>query len=210
LDGLWRGDADVNWFRTQEYYDKGGWRGTWKLDGGGALMNQSIHAIDLLQWYMGPVETVCAFASTLGHERIEVEDTAAAALRFKSGALGMIEGTTAASPGLPRRIEISGTGGTAIQEEDVLKAWSFARPSEDDEQARQRFSPDTVATAGAASDPGAISFEGHRLQLEDMVAAMEEGREPAVTGREARKAVQIILAIYRSARESRMVSLPLT
>lgn len=202
------GDAEVKWFRTQEYYDNGGWRGTWKLDGGGALMNQSIHAIDLLQWYMGPVERVCAFASTLGHERIEVEDTAAAALRFRSGALGAIEGTTSASPGLPKRVEISGTGGTVIQEEEVLKTWSFAEPAEDDEQTRQRFPPDAPATAGAASDPGAISFEGHRLQLEDMVAAMETGREPAVTGREARKAVEIILAIYRSAREGRMVSLP--
>jgi len=88
-------DAIVKWYRTQEYYDSGAWRGTWELDGGGALMNQSIHAIDLLQWLVGDVESIKAFTATLGHERIEVEDTAAAVLKYKNGALGVIQGTTA-------------------------------------------------------------------------------------------------------------------
>ena len=93
------GDAYNKWYRTQEYYDSGDWRGTWKLDGGGATMNQGIHAVDLVQWYMGPVETVTAFTDCLTHERIEIEDTAVAAIRYKSGAMGVIECTTSAYPG---------------------------------------------------------------------------------------------------------------
>ena len=93
------GDAYVKWFRTQQYYDSGAWRGTWALDGGGALMNQAIHSVDLLTWLMGPVAEVCAQTALLAHERIEVEDAAVATLRFANGALGVIEATTAAYPG---------------------------------------------------------------------------------------------------------------
>ena len=92
-------DAYVKWYRDQAYYDTSDWKGTWAYDGGGALMNQSIHAIDLLQWFMGPVSKICSFSGTLAHERIEVEDTAVAALQFENGALGVIEGTTGAFPG---------------------------------------------------------------------------------------------------------------
>lgn len=202
------GDAYVKWYRSQKYYDEGGWHGTIKLDGGGALMNQSIHAIDLLQWFMGPVESVSAFAGTRGHERIEVEDVAVATLRFKNGAFGVIEGTTAVYPGFLKKIEICGTQGSAILEEDALKAWTFAEEHEEDAAILEKFGAKTESGGGAA-DPAAISFQGHQRQFEDFVKAIETGREPLVHGTEARKAVEIILAIYQSAREGRQISLPL-
>jgi len=121
------GDAYVKWFRTQEYYDSGAWRGTWKLDGGGALMNQAVHTVDLLSWLMGPVEEIQAQTATLAHKRIEVEDVATATLKFKSGALGVIEATTAAYPGYLKRIELHGSEGTAVLEEEDLKTWDFAK-----------------------------------------------------------------------------------
>ena len=202
------GDAYVKWYRTQAYYDDGGWKGTQALDGGGALINQSIHAIDLLQWFMGPVESVQAFTATVGHESIDVEDNAVAALRFKNGAFGVIEGSTSAYPGLLKKIEISGTRGTAILEEEDLKTWEFVDELPEDEEIIKKFQGKTE-TGGGAADPAAIGFHGHQRQFEDMVRALDEDRQPLVDGREARKAVEIILAIYRSAREGRMVDLPL-
>lgn len=201
------GDAYVKWYRSQQYYDEGGWHGTRKFDGGGALMNQSIHAIDLLQWLMGPVESVSAFAGTLGHERIEVEDAAVAALRFKNGALGVIEGATAIYPGFMKKIEICGTRGSVVLEEDVLKTWSFTEKQEEDGALLEKFGAKT-RTGGGAADPAAISFLGHQRQFEDFVEALETGRQPFVNGVEARKAVEIILAIYQSAREGRQIALP--
>ena len=130
-------DAQIKWFRTQEYYDSGAWRGTWKMDGGGCLMNQGIHAIDLLQWFMGPVDEVSAFVNTVGHERIEVEDTAAVALRFRNGAVGTIEGSTCAYPGFLKRIEVMGTKGTAVMEEESLIKWEFAEETEEDKKIRR-------------------------------------------------------------------------
>jgi len=126
-------DAQVKWFRSQAYYDSAAWRGTWALDGGGALMNQSIHAIDLLLWLVGDVSEVFAFADTLSHERIEVEDTAVAVLRFNSGAMGVIEGTTSAYPGFLKRLEILGTKGSAILEEESIIAWQFEDEEPGDE-----------------------------------------------------------------------------
>lgn len=202
------GDAYVKWYRSQEYYDKGGWHGTWKLDGGGALMNQSIHAIDLLQWFMGPVDSVSAFTDTLGHERIEVEDVSVAALHFANGALGVIEGSTAIFPGFLKRIEISGTQGSAILEEENLKAWTFSEEKEKDKEIWEKFEAKTE-TGGGAADPAAIGFHGHQRQFEDMIKAIEAGKNPLVDGYEARKAVEIILAIYRSAREGKKITLPL-
>jgi len=192
------GDAYVKWFRSQEYYDDGGWHGTQSLDGGGALINQSIHAIDLLQWFMGPVESVQAFTGTVGHKRIEVEDNAVAALRFRNGAFGVIEGSTSVYPGFLKRIEISGTKGSMILEEETLKAWDFAESLPEDEEIRKKFGAGTE-TGGGAADPGAISFEGHRRQFEEFITSLEQGRSPLVDGREAKKAVEIIQAIYTSA-----------
>lgn len=202
------GSAYVKWFRTQEYYDKGGWKGTKKYDGGGALMNQSIHAIDLLQWFMGPVESVSAYTALLAHERLEVEDTATAVLRFKSGALGVVEGSTAAYPGFLKRIEISGFKGSVILEEEDLKCWSFAEEGPEDAKIREQFAAKTH-TGGGASDPSKIGYHGHKLQFEDVVGCLKAGKKPFVDGIEARKAVEIILAIYKSAETGREVKLPL-
>ncbi|MBN2552900.1 MAG: Gfo/Idh/MocA family oxidoreductase [Spirochaetales bacterium] len=200
------GDAYVKWYRSQKYYDDGGWHGTQALDGGGALINQSIHAIDLLQWFMGPVDSLQAFTGTIGHERIEVEDNAVVALRFKNGAFGVIEGSTAVYPGFLKRIEISGTQGSVVLEEETLKTWEFAEAGPEDDEIRKKFGAG-AGTQGGAADPAAISFEGHRRQFEELIAALEEGRAPLVDGREAKKAVEIIQAIYASSKKGKTVRL---
>lgn len=200
------GDAYIKWFRTQEYYNQGAWHGTKSLDGGGALMNQSIHAIDLLQWFMGPVESVQAYTDTRGHERIEVEDVAAAVLKFKNGALGVIEGSTAVYPGYLKKIEISGTDGSIVLEESDLKAWNFKEETAEDESIRERFSSKTNS-GGGASDPAAISFKPHQWQFENFIRSLDSGQPGDVEGDEGRKAVEIILAIYESAEKGREVFL---
>ncbi len=203
------GDAYVKWWRTQEYYDGGGWRGTWALDGGGAYMNQAIHNVDLLYWLMGDVAEVCGFTGTLAHERIEVEDTGVACLKFASGAIGVIEASTAAWPGLLKKTEIHGSQGTAIVEQDSVLKWHFAEELPSDAVLRKQLGADS-ATSGGASDPKAISFVGHQLQLQDFIEAIRDGREPRVDGAEGRKSVEIILAIYQSAWTGQAVKLPLS
>lgn len=202
------GDTYVKWWRSQEYYDSGGWRGTWELDGGGALMNQSIHNVDLLYWLMGPVRELSAFTDTLTHERIAVEDTAVACLRFESGALGVIEATTTAYPGLLKRVEIHGERGTAIAEQDDILLWDFKPTTARDRAIRRKFAK-RIGGGGGAADPAAISHKGHTEQLKDLVRAIREGRPPAIDGREGRKAIEIVLAIYKSAASGRAVKLPL-
>jgi predicted dehydrogenase len=192
------GDTYVKWWRTQEYYDSGGWRGTWELDGGGALMNQAIHNVDLLQWFMGDVATVTALTATLAHERIEVEDTAVAALRFRSGALGVIEAATSAYPGLLKRTEIHGDRGSARVEQDDITLWAFRDPEPGDEEIARAAALASGFRAGA-SDPRGIGHAGHREQLADFVRSIESGEAAAVDGREGRKSVEIIRAIYASA-----------
>jgi len=157
---------------------------------------------------MGPVESVQAFTGTVAHQRIEVEDNAVAALRFKNGAFGVIEGSTSVFPGFLKRIEVCGTDGSAILEEENLKAWSFKDEKPEDEQIRQKYLAKTE-TAGGAADPAAIGFHGHQRQFEDFVEAIETESSPLVDGPEARKAVEIILAVYKSAREGNLVTLPL-
>ncbi len=200
------GDAYIKWHRTQEYYDKGGWHGTKALDGGGALMNQSIHAIDLLQWFMGPVVSVQAYTGTMGHERIEVEDVAAAIIKFKNGALGVIEGSTAVYPGYLKKIELAGTEGSIVLEESNLKEWNFKDELPEDNEIREKFASKTDS-GGGASDPGAISFRPHQWQFEDFIKSLDSGKKSAVEGDEGRKAVEIILAVYESADKGREVSL---
>lgn len=201
---LTMGDAYVKFYRTQDYYDSGGWKGTIALDGGGALMNQGIHAVDLLLWLMGPVTRVHARTKILGHERIEVEDTAVATLEFENGALGVIEGSTATYPGLLKRVEISGTHGTAVIEEENLPTWQFASEDSEDEEIRRAYAA-TTTSGGGASDPMAIDTTAHARQLADFVDAVETGRPPEVDVREARHAVDLILAVYESARTGRSV-----
>ena len=201
------GDVHIKWFRTQEYYDTGVWRGTWKLDGGGVLMNQRIHGIDLLQWCLGGVAEVSAFTSTLAHERIEVEDTATVAVRFHNGALGSIEGTTGAWPGAKMRLEVCGSKGTAVLEDDVIVTWKFDTEEPQDEEIRRKHGPREGLPDGGAADPRGISFEGHRRQFEDFVRAVQTGTQPCCSGLDARGSVEVICAIYKSAREGRPVRL---
>lgn len=202
------GDTYVKWWRTQQYYDSGGWRGTWDLDGGGALMNQAIHNVDLLQWLMGDVDSIQAQTATLAHERIEVEDTAVACLRFKNGALGVIEAATSAFPGLLKRIEIHGDRGSARIEQDDILLWEFQVKVPSDAEIVAAMNAPPGSKAGA-SDPRDISHEGHRRQLADFLQAIDENRPPLVDGRDGRRSVEIIRAIYLSAQTGQMVRLPL-
>jgi predicted dehydrogenase len=171
-------------------------------------MNQAIHNVDLLQWLMGDVTAIQAMTATLAHERIEVEDTAVAALRFKNGALGVIEAATSAFPGLLKRTEIHGDRGSARVEQDDITLWEFQQKVPSDADIFAAMAGQTGFKAGA-SDPRGITHIGHRDQLADFLQAIDEGREPLVDGREGRKSVEIIRAIYRSARSGQAVRLPL-
>jgi len=202
------GDAYVKWYRTQAYYDSGAWRGTWALDGGGALMNQAIHSVDLLTWLMGPVVEIRAQTAQLAHTRIEVEDTAMATLRFANGALGVVEATTAAYPGYLKRVEIHGSEGSAVLEEEDLKVWDFARPRKEDKAILAEMK-EHKSTGGGASDPAAIGHHGHTLEFRDVLEAIRRNRRPAIDGHEGRRSVEIILGIYQAAKTGKAVKLPL-
>lgn len=198
--------AQFNWYRTQEYYDDVPWHGTKALDGGGVLINQGIHTIDLLRWFGGDVDSVSAFCGALGHERIEVEDSGVAAIRFRSGALGIIEGTTASYPGSMRRVEICGTDGSALLSGDSIGAWDFRDERPEDAAIKASIANASVPTWGA-STPTVADASAHAENIEDVVRALEEGRDPMVSGREARKAVELVEAIYDSAYGGNVVRL---
>ena len=208
------GNVIVPWWRSQAYYDSGAWRGTWKLDGGGILMNQSIHSIDLLQWFMGPVRSVYAYTDTLVH-RMETEDVAVAVLRFASGALGTIAATTGAYPGVTTRIEIFGDKGSAIIEDERLAYLHLAR---DDREEVGAYGANLNNEAGpldrqvdeggsTAQNPAAVAVQEHALQIADMIRAIREDGTPLVDGQAARHPVEIILGIYESARTHKEVML---
>lgn len=202
------GDSYVKWFRSQEYYDSGAWRGTWELDGGGALMNQAIHSVDLLTWLMGPVKEIRAQTATLAHKRIAVEDTAVATLAFANGALGVIEASTAVYPGYLKRIEIHGSEGTAVMEEEDIKVWDFAKKNRRDAIIAKRMEQQK-STGGGASDPSAIGHHGHAAQFRDVLKAIKNKTKPSIDGPEGRRSVEIILAIYKAAETGRSIQLPL-
>lgn len=187
----------IPWWRTDKYYE--GWHGTLNLDGGGAMINQSIHMVDLLQYMMGPIEHLGAFSSKLGHPQIETEDTAVSIVQFKNKALGVIYGTTASFPGQFRRMEITGTKGTIVLVENSLTVWQFAEMIEEDEKIIQRFG--VVEGVGGVADPAAISYLGHAKNISAFINAIEEGRAFEIDGSEARKAVEIVLDIYKAADE---------
>lgn len=190
-------DAYIKWFRNQEYYDTGGWRGTLKLDGGGALINQSIHTIDLLQWMVGEVDEIFGQTGTFTH-RMEGEDTGVAVLRFKNGALGVIEGATSVSPAQDRRLEIHGAKGTAI-----LKGNRYTLLTPDSKNEEK----DTSEGAGAASPFAGFSVEPHKQQYAEIFRAIRNGRESSVPGEEALKSLGIIQGIYASAKQQKPISL---
>lgn len=204
LGRLTLASAYVKWHRSASYYADS-WHGTFALDGGGALINQAIHAIDLLQWFAGLPSEVFSWNTRRVHAGIEVEDTAVATLRFPDGALGTIEATTAAFPGWARRIELCGENGSIVLEDDRILRWDFRTPMPED-AAILSAKPDDSMRAGASA-PGAMSHQGHLRQIENFVAAIRTGSPLAVDGPEARKAVALILALYASAQSSQPVRL---
>lgn len=207
------GNALVPWWRSQAYYDSGAWRGTWALDGGGVLMNQAIHSIDLLQWLMGSVKSIYAYTDTLVH-RMETEDMAVAVLRFTNGALGTIAATTGAYPGVTTRVEIFGDRGSAVIEDDRLGYLHLAR---DDQQevgaygasggSQKETRTGTQGAEGAAQNPAALSIRSHAAQIADMMRAIRENGTPLVDGYAGRRPVEIILGIYESARAHKEILL---
>ncbi|NUM53091.1 MAG: Gfo/Idh/MocA family oxidoreductase [Candidatus Hydrogenedentes bacterium] len=201
------GDAYIKWYRSQEYYDSGKWRGTRNLDGGGCLMNQGIHQIDMLLWFMGNAKSVTAQTALVGHTGIEVEDLACAMIQFENGAMGVIEGSTAIWPGHPARVEVHGTEGSAVIEDGELAMWKFRE--ERPEDATILAGIDKGATLGSgASDPiKSLKSEGHRRQIADFVESLVSGRPPKIDGREGRKAVELIEAVYRSAETGKPVAM---
>jgi predicted dehydrogenase len=208
----------VPWWRDDAYYGPGRWQGTKAMDGGGALMNQSIHGVDALQWIAGatmpdldssenPVESVIAMTAVRAHdpERLEVEDSCVAILRFKNGALGQLLAATSLYPGSLRRLLVGGRDGTAEVLEEQLVTWHFRTASPDDDAIRARLSGSS-GTSGGAADPMAINYSCHTRNFEDFVNALREGRRPSLHGIEGRKAVAIVEACYKSARTGRPAS----
>jgi UDP-N-acetyl-2-amino-2-deoxyglucuronate dehydrogenase len=212
-------DCRVPWYRAQEYYDSGDWRGTWELDGGGCLMNQGVHTVDLLRWICGPVRSVYAQALTAAHERIEVEDVVCATVVFENGVLGTVMASTSAYPGFPARLAVHGTVGGAVIEGDRLATLAVVgREPLGGESANVHALQ--VATGGTRAatkavdeastdpvDPADVWGEAHRRQLLDFVDAVEDGRTPLVDGIEGRHAVELVRAIYASARTGDVVTL---
>ncbi len=195
------GSCNVKWWRDQNYYDQGGWRGTWKYDGGGALMNQSIHYIDLLIHLLGPIDEIYGRCATLGHERMETEDLAVAVLKFKNGALGLIEGTTVAYPGIEAVLDIYTQNGSVRIKDDHIVLWEC----KEDTGIEFKISKDQIGTG--SSKPMDISSASHKRQFVDMIEALNTGRKPKVDGYEARKTVEAILTVYKSAATGQNIKL---
>lgn len=191
LGKIMLGNACVRWYRPQEYYEDG-WHGTWALDGG-ALMNQSIHHIDALRWLMGEVATVYAYTATLGH-KMEAEDIGVAVLKFKSGALGTIEGSTVTYPeNLEGSVALFGEHGSVKVGGTALNRKVFWKVAGELEHEREMLTREEV-------DPPSVYGYSHREQIAEMVDAIREQRPPTTHGREARKSLELVCAIYESAR----------
>ena len=187
------GVVTMPYFRDEPYYAQAEWRGTWAMDGGGVLMNQGIHIIDLLLWFLGDPVEVHAFADSR-HRSVEIEDTAGAVLRFANGSVATITATVATEPGFPHRLEVYGTnGGIQIEGESVLR-WGLA------DESKQSVEPWPVATEqvdpGMAGDPRGISTSGHIAILKDFIAGIRRGEDPVIDGAEGRRSLAAILAVY--------------
>ena len=200
---LTNASAYVKWYRDQAYYDSAGWRGTWALDGGGALMNQSIHTVDALLYLAGPVKSVQANTACLAHERIEVEDIVVAIVEFENGARGVIECSTCtwSKDGHPARVQLAGTEGSVFLADEAFEIWDFMQAKPEDEEIHSKHMKGQEAGLGA-NDPKAINFYQHQRNFEEVVKAIAEGREPSTSSAEARKSVALIEAIYESAKNN--------
>lgn len=194
-------EAQLKWYRTQEYYDSAAWRGTKLLDGGGALMNQGIHTIDLLLHLMGPVERLTASIATRTHKRIEVEDTAVAILEFKNGARGVIQASTScwSQDGHPAEIHICGDQGSVFMTDDRFRVWDFKVPFSEDNDIRAKYLLRGAEGGMGANDPMAMNYAGHKSNFENVIAALEGKESLLVTGQESMNAVKVINLMYRSA-----------
>lgn len=195
------GDFSVKWYRTQEYYDNGGWRGTWEMDGGGSLMNQAVHTVDLMQWLMNSeVESVTSQMAIYNH-KIETEDFTASLIKFKSGAVATFISTTCAYPGICTGIKVYGTNGSMEADQDKLLTWKFMDAPENEE--KEMLEKYVGNAAAAALDPTLCL--GHNYVVEDMINAVLEDRDPSVLPMEAIKSVRIVNAVYESARTGKTV-----
>jgi predicted dehydrogenase len=196
--------CQMRWSRDQAYYDSAPWRGTWELDGGGCLMNQGIHSIDLLLHLAGDALAVSAFQGPLTHKRIEVEDNLCATVRFANGAIGTIETSTSCNPGLPRRVEISGEKGNICIEDNRIVRWQFAEIQPADTDIIQRYAGASDSVGGAA-DPKAIGLSGHQQVVEDFITSILSATDPCVSGEEGKRSVDFICSVYESMRQGGLV-----
>ena len=209
-------NAYVPWWRDDEYYT-GSWKGTKELDGGGALMNQSIHGVDVVQWLaasameldgdVNPVEEVMAYVGRTAHDDslLEVEDTAVAILRYRDGTLGQLLGATSMYPGFLKRIQLSGRDGTAEIREDELVTWEFRESRPEDDETYERFDATETEGGAGSADPTAISYEHHAQNIRDFVRAVAADEPFMLDPSEARKSVDIIEAVYESAERNEPV-----
>ena len=197
LGKIIQGDAYVKWYRSPEYYKANAWRGTKAIEGGGALINQAIHTIDLLQWFMGPVTSIFGHVQTAIHS-IESEDVGVAVLKWANGAVGVIEGSTALWPGVKEKIEIHGEKGFIALEGGNITAWKVQGCEEGD------YVTPAIVSYGLTNSP-AISHVNHKAQITDFIAAIQENRDPLITGEEGTKALAIVLGIYESSQKGMMI-----
>jgi len=218
LGRLVYGESVTKWFRTQAYYDSGGWRGTWDLDGGGALMNQGVHYVDQLRWIMGPVRSVAATMGTLSHQRIEVEDVVSATIEFVNGAVGTLMASTSLVPGYNQSLEVYGSLGTVLIDNGKVRHAQFIRGDEEQSMWGMKV-PDpivkdgvfagtgeeTIAVSQASSDPRAISVGGHIAHLSDLIQSIRTGAPVFMSGPQARNALELIVSVYEAARSGRRV-----
>ena len=192
--------GQMHWFRNDDYYNRSKWRGTWAMDGGGALMNQAIHMIDMLIYINGSPAEVCGMSGTMTHD-IEVEDTLCAAIKWENGSFGTIEVSTSCGPGFPRRLEFAGSCGSVAFEEDKISRWEFAEESAEDEEIRRIYCGKADAAGG--SNPTNINCDGHRLELDNLADAIRNGTPLLIDGSEGRRAVELICGIYESVRSGK-------
>ncbi len=203
LGRIFLGQFAVKWYREEGYYK--GWHGTWEYDGGGSLMNQAVHTVDLMQWLMGEVTEVRSAMDIINHD-IETEDLTASLLKFKSGALGVFISTTCAYPGISTDIQLYGTNGTIEADADILKTWKLADSEDEDSEEEDMLAKYGRGNGYAATlDPSLIT--GHEAVVEDMISAVIDDRDPFITPTEAIKSVRIVNAIYEAARTGRTVTL---
>ena len=203
LGRLILGTFAVKWYRDQSYYDNGGWRGTWEMDGGGSLMNQSVHTVDLMQWLMGDVESISSHIGIYDHD-IKTEDTTASLIKFKSGAVATFVSTTCAYPGISTEIMLYGTGGSVEADADCLKTWKMKDAEDEDEEEEAMLARYGGGNMTAIPEDAARRF-GHDHVVRDMVDAVLDGRAPQVAPSDAIKAVKIVCGVYESAKTGKTV-----